>query len=575
MREKPGLSINQKELSSSSDKEPVLTGYFQKAYCFFSRCNVFDLLVIFVCVAGFGCSWIESMVNYDSFHWGYLFGPALDLKRGAIPHSETFIGYGYVPVWISSVALNIFGERLMSIGMITGLFYSLTLLLSYLVFIRFLKKSLAFLSVLLIFLIHPYMIYPGGNYFAYTFLLAALIFFLRYPENPYNGFLAGFFLCVSVLSRYSSLIAVLPPFAILLCWEFFTAKGSVKPVVKKIGLVSAGFFIPLVLFFTYLAVNSALDDFFYQNQMMAKLWGRLDDANTYLNFLAFIFQIDTSRYAYDFRGRIFSLILGVCLFVIIREIIRKVSAVSVKSGSAGYDVIAVCLVAVFGFLNSVHVYETFRLVNGVSVGVGVCTLVFYNSFIKAAGPLKCLMVFLSILMFLFLSSSLFFKTTTSAYFPWNKDVLSGRGVTNNTIGIFKGKLLTREYNDFYQGVYDAVAPFKKTCYIINYTNDGVAFLINDLPRVQMVPNYHPWFEDLDKQARLIDRHEAVILSYKRLDLPGYKEIFAKNWPEEIPWLSGGCLFIYAPRRYADDNLMPSGHHSYQVHGWIYQLMNDG
>lgn len=556
MREKFKSSRHQSELFPNY-KEPARTGYLQRAYCFFSRLNVFDLLVIFICAASFGCSWIESMVNYDSFHWGYAFGPVLDLHRGAIPHSEAFIGYGYISVLISSIALNVFGERLMSVGMITGLFYSLTLFLSYLIFIRFLKKSLAFISVLLIFLIHPYMIYPGGNYFAYTFLLAALIFFLRYPENRYNGLWAGFFLCMSVLSRYSSAIAVLPPFAILLGWEFFTAQDSGKQVVKKTGLISAGFFIPLILFFTYLAANSALDDFFYQNQMMAKQWGRLDDANTYLNFLAFIFQIDTSSYAYDFRGRIFSLILFACLLIIIREIIRKVSVASVKSEYAGYDVIAVCLVTVFGFLNSVHVYETFRLVNGASIGVGVCALVFDNFFMKAVRPLKYLMIFLSMVMFLFLSSSLFFKPTSSAYFPWNKDVLFDGGITNNTIGIFKGKLLTREYNDFYQSIYDAVAPFKKTCYIINYTNDGVAFLINDLPRVQIVPNYHPWFEDLDKQAKLIDDNKVVILSYKRLDLPAYKEIFAKNWPEEMPWLSGGCLFIYAPRRYVDDKRLPS------------------
>ncbi|MEN6420832.1 MAG: hypothetical protein ABFD76_02700 [Smithella sp.] len=552
MREKLESSINRSDLFPG-DKATAVRGYLQRAYCFFGRWKVFDWLVIFICLASFGCSWIEAMVNYDSFHWGYLFGPVLDLKRGAVGHSEAFIGYGYVPVWISSVALSVFGERLMSIGMITGLFYSLTLILSYLVFLRFLKKSLAFISVLFIFLIHPYMIYPGGNYFAYTFLLAALIFFMRYPGNPYNGLGAGFFLCLSVLSRYSSVIAVLPPFIILLGWEFFTAQDSRKPLIKKIGLISAGFFVPLILFFIYLAANSALDDFFFQNQMMAQQWGRLDDANTYLNFLAFIFQIEKSSYAYDFRGRIFSLILLVCLWVIIRDIIRRVSHSPAPSEYATYDVVAVCLVTVFGFLNSLHVYETFRLVNGASIGVGVCVLVFYNFFLKAAKPFKYLLAILSLGIFLFLSSSLFFQLTSSAYFPWNKDVLLHKGVTNNTIGLFKGKLLTREYNNFYQSIYDAVAPFKGRCYILNYTNDGIALLINDLPRVQIVPNFHPWFEDLEKQARLIDRHETVILSYKRLDLPGYKEIFAENWPEEIPWLSGGCLFIYAPRQYTDDN----------------------
>jgi len=150
---------------------------------------------------------------------------------------------------------------------------------------------------------------------------------------------------------------------------------------------------------------------------------------------------------------------------------------------------------------------------------------------------------------------MFFKTTTSAYYPWKTDVLFSKGVTNKTIGIFKGKLLTKEYNDFYQEVFDAIAPFKNSCHILNYTSDVVAFAMNDLPRIQIAPVHFPWVDDISKQANLIDRHEAVILSYKALDLPDYAEILKKDWPNEIPWLGGGCLFIYAPKQYAGNNQM--------------------
>jgi hypothetical protein len=121
------------------------------------------------------------------------------------------------------------------------------------------------------------------------------------------------------------------------------------------------------------------------------------------------------------------------------------------------------------------------------------------------------------------------------------------GVTNETIGIFKGKILTKEYSDFYQEAFDAIAPYKNSCYILNYTSDLVALSMNDLPRIQIAPVNFPWLDDISKQAKLIDEHKAVILSYKALDLPGYKKIFKKNWPDEIPWLGGGCLFIYAPK----------------------------
>ncbi|PKN51100.1 MAG: hypothetical protein CVU55_13265 [Deltaproteobacteria bacterium HGW-Deltaproteobacteria-13] len=527
-------------------------GYPQSVYRFFGGGRVFDLLVIFICLASFGCSLIESIVNIDNLHWGWQYIAALDLKRGAIPHSEVLIFYGYIQVWIQSVALILFGEKLMSVGIITGMFYSLTLFLSFRVFLRFMQKHLAFISVLLIFLIHPYIIYPFPNYFAYTFQLLALIFFMRYSQNHYNGFAAGFFLCLSVLSRYSSVIAILPPFIILLCWDFFTAAGERKGVIKKIGIVSCGFFIPLALFVMYLVMNSALDDFLYQNKMLINIMGRVGSVETYLNFLASIFQVVPSS-ASDFRGRLFTLILIVCLFIIVREAVRRISGSVVQSAYARYEIMAVCLVTIFGYLNSVHVYETFRLVNGASLGVGLCVLVFYNIFIKAGRPLKYFMTFLMVLLFLFLSSSLFFKVTSSSYYPWRMDVLLHSGVTNHTIGIFKNKILTPEYNNFYQEAFDAIEPYKKSCYIINYTRDCVALIMNDLPRIQIAAVNFPWLDDPVKQAKLIDEHKAVILSYKPLDLPGYTKIFKKIWPDEIPWLGGGCLFIYAPTQHAGDN----------------------
>jgi len=532
-------------------------GFFKRYFCFLNKFNIFDLLVIFVCLTSFVCSWIESMVNNDSHHWGVAYIAALDLKRGAIPYSEVFIFYGYICTWIQSVALTLFGERLMSVGIITGLFYAVTMFLSYRIFLRFLKKSLAFLSVLLLFLIHPYIIYPASNYFAYTFQLLALIFFLRYSENRYNGFLAGFFLSMSVLARNSSVIAIIPPFMILLGWEYFTFQGTKKRIIEKIGIVSSGFFIPLIIFFVYLYMNSALGDFFYQTQTIIKLRSGMDNVITYLNFFAFIFLLDTSAYAFDFRGKLFSLILIVCVFIILREMIWKVSGKSGKFENDHYDIISVGLIAIFGFLNSVHIYETVRLVNGVALGTGIVVFVFYHLCLRAIKPVKYLIVISFTLLCLFLSNSLFFKQTSSAYYPWSENVLCHNGVTNKTIGLFKGKRLTKEYNDFYQGIYDAVAPFKNSYYIINYTFDVLAVAINDLPRIQISPQYFPWLDDPSKLAQFIDMQKTVILSHTRLDLPDYKEIFCEQWPEEIPWLGGGYLFIYAPKQYVHLNLIHS------------------
>ncbi len=537
--------------SSSHNTELPQTGYCRRTSLLSGRFNVFDLLAIIICLASFLCSLTESIVNNDNHHWGAAYVVALDLRRGAIPYSEVIIFYGYLTTWLHSVSLTLLGERLLSIGVITGLFYSFTLFFSYLIFLRFLRKNMAFFSLLLLFLIHPYIIYPGPNYLVYTFHLLALIFFLRYPKGRYNGLLAGFFLCLAFLARFTSLQAILPPFAILLLCDFFAAKGEKKKAIEKIFIIISGFIIPLTLFLAYLFMNSALSAFFYENKMLAITWGGIGDTDVYLNFLASILQIVPS-YASDLRGKLFTIILFVCLLIIVREAIRKISGDFTKSVYANYDIMAVCLVAIFGYLNSIHVYETARLVNGAALGVGICTLLFYDLFMKFPKPLKYMLVLLVIGLVLFLSSSLFFVRTTSAYYPWRSDVLLHNGVSNKTIGIFKGKILTEEFNNFYQEAYDAIAPFKEHCVIINYTPDCVALIMNDLPRVQISPMHFSWLEDMTKQAKLIDEYKAVVLSYKPLDFPGYNNIFKKQWPDEIPWLGGGYLFIYAPKQYSDN-----------------------
>ena len=538
------LSVHE---NKSGHPQGVNKGFFS-----FDAFNGFDFLVLGICLISFVCSIIEARVNVDNLHWGWAYIAALDLKRGAIPHSEVIIFYGYIYTWIQSISLMLFGERLVSLGIVTGLFYSVSLFLSYRIFLRLMKRGLACLSVLLIFLIHPYAIYPAPNYYMYMFELLALVYFLKYSESKYYGLLAGFFLSMSVLARYSSVIAVVPPFAVLLCAEYFVTPEKKKFVMEKIGLISAGFFIPLLAFFAYLFLHSALDDFFLQNTTIVRFIGEGDNVNTYLSFLIFLLQMENSL-ASDLRGKIFTPVLLVCLFFAIKEIRQYVFSRLREPAYKDGALFAACLIAVFGYLNSIHVYETFRLVNGASLGIGVCVLAAGYCFDKVGKPLKYLIPAAGLIVAAVLLSTLFFKQTTSAYYPWQRDVLFGRGIQNSSVPILKGKILTKEYNSFYEEVFDVIKPYKKCCYIVNYTRDVVAFVMNDLPRVQISPVPIPGVDDISRQVQSIEEKKAVILSFKKLEIPGYVTVFAKPWPAEIPWMGGGYFFIFAPERLTTDH----------------------
>src|SRR6266481_626971 len=87
---------------------------------------IFDCLAVLLCVVSFILSWVESSVNSDSHHWGFMYVPALDLKHGLLPYRDILIAYGYLTTWIQAVSLSVLGESLKSIGIVTGLFYSMS-----------------------------------------------------------------------------------------------------------------------------------------------------------------------------------------------------------------------------------------------------------------------------------------------------------------------------------------------------------------------------------------------------------------------------------------------------------------
>ncbi|MHC5825886.1 MAG: hypothetical protein ACYT04_61050, partial [Nostoc sp.] len=187
----------------------VISNQYKQKFEFinFRNGRIFDFSILLICCLSFGFSWIESILNYDSHHWGFMYVQALDLKRGLIPYKETFPAYGIMTTWIQSLSLTLFGERLMSIGIATGIFYSFSLFLSYQLFLKFLPKYAAFFSTLLIFLLNGYIVFPWSNYFCYTFFLLSFFMFSS-KKNNINVFGSGLFLGFSLLCRYTSFQAI-------------------------------------------------------------------------------------------------------------------------------------------------------------------------------------------------------------------------------------------------------------------------------------------------------------------------------------------------------------------------------
>ncbi|MEH2082662.1 MAG: hypothetical protein V7K89_22580 [Nostoc sp.] len=519
----------------------------------FRNGKVFDFTVLLICCLSFGFSCIESSVNIDSHHWGFMYVQALDIKRGLIPYKETFNAYGIVTSLIQNISLSFFGERMISIGIMTGIFYATSILFSYKLFLKILPKYLAYLSVFLIFLLHAYIIYPWSNYYSYTFLLLSLLISFSTNKKKYI-FLAGLFLGLSLLSRNSSSIAIIPPFLFFFVYNVIFKKTE-KDTFSKILFFSLGFLVPLLLFLFFLINHNALNDFLIQNQVMLSYSKR---NITILNFLprllTTIFTLNGETFNSDSRLFFFTIIflwnLATLFYILYQLLLNKILT---KHESI---LIVFCLVTIFGYLNAIHFYEVFRLVNSSSLGIGVIIYTIFRMSQRLNRKVK-LIILLPLISICFIwGNSIIFSETSSVYFPWKLDVLTGKGVMTTEISIFKGKVLSKKYYDFYQEVYQTISENNYVPYIVNYTGDSVAMVINNLQRVQISSLYFPKLEqaypnEANKIQKIINEKKAVILSIKDLHIPGYKVVFIKPWVYgEVPWLNDDkwdeSLYISVP-----------------------------
>jgi hypothetical protein len=219
-----------------------------------------DILVVVFCLISIGFSIIESRLNTDAHHWGLMYVNAADLNEGLIPYREIFIQYGFLTTLIQSLSLNVFGNTVVSVGIITGIFYAANIFLCYCLWQKVMNRWLSALSAMLMFLVHDYITYPWANYFSYTFLLISLLCLTASPQKRNSYLLAGVFLGLSILARQSPLPLLAPIYLYFLLLYFSSVQELRKEYLKNILMFHAGMIGVIGVFLLYLVKESALED---------------------------------------------------------------------------------------------------------------------------------------------------------------------------------------------------------------------------------------------------------------------------------------------------------------------------
>ena len=222
---------------------------------------LYHLIAILISLSSF-FKYFELSIYNDFEHAGILFNNSLLFLEGNLPYKD--ITYCKVSTLIINfIALLIFGEYLYLIYILSATVYAATFLFLYNIITKFILK-ISICLVIVIFLIHPKIYLPWGNYNLFFFLVLSLFFFLN--NSKFFIILSGVFLALATLSKESFLPFYFLLILFLLIFWIFSNETKDK---KKILYFLIGNSLTIISFILYLAGNNILLDFieYYQSRV--------------------------------------------------------------------------------------------------------------------------------------------------------------------------------------------------------------------------------------------------------------------------------------------------------------------
>jgi len=508
------------------------------------------MVVILCCSASLFLSILESRINFDVHHWGLMYVNAADLNHGLVPYREIFIQYGFLTTLLQSVAIAIFGDSVVSVGIITGIFYSISIFLSYLLLAKIIGKWLSALAAAVMFLVHGYSIYPWSNYFAYTLLLVALSFLLLPSPKGRWYLLAGIFCALSFLARQTA-VSVLPPvylFFGILCWK--ATGNSRKLHLRNICIFHAGMLGVLGSFLLFLCIENAFADWVRQSFSIANVYSTASGGVRYWikTFLRGVFLAEGWHYR-DARLKLYSLVFlnaFVMWVIVVRRLLRE------KGKGEDLALLLLSTTVLCGYLQAFHIYEIFRLQNGSSLGIGLLFFSMYFLARKLAPFQHAVFGIPVVILITKLSMNFLFVSTSSVYNPWDRHLLfSGQLREPRDIAMLRGKLYDKDRCEYYESLAAILKGYRSRLpYIVNLSsNSYVPLLVPSLKRVQRIPFYcGPGMDEIVPHERedvdkLLAAEKAICVSAKPDQVPdNYRIIFEKKDPE---------IYVSVPQLLAD------------------------
>ena len=227
----------------------------------FIKKNFFNIFLFIISFISFFVSFYQLNLQYDGHHHGLAFSITEDFLNNKIPYKDFLPNYGMFYILINSFLVKIFSGSISGIYFLSSISKGIGILIIGLLLSNLLNKRIAFVGVFSIFLIHPFVDTPWPDYLFLTLVLSSFYLIFVFKNN-YSYFFSGFLYSCAGLTKDNFIIILLISlfiFQLIFFYYRFYKKLEVINFLNKFWL--SGFFLPLIIFATYLILNNIFFDF--------------------------------------------------------------------------------------------------------------------------------------------------------------------------------------------------------------------------------------------------------------------------------------------------------------------------
>jgi len=228
------------------------------------------IIEIILFLLTFAISGYFSTIGVDPHHDGIMIKPAMDVASGQMLFRDTFTQYGALTTLLQAASLIIFGKYLITIKLLTAFFYGLISILLYLIFTRFIPKTIVFITVIVWILMAPYFVstfLPWSSVYSLFFQLLGAYFLINSITKNSRFFLVLSGIATSLTFWCRQPVGVFMFLAIFVFFVFlyFLKQISFKELKNHLIIFVIGNFLVCLFFGFWLIANNAYKDWWLQS----------------------------------------------------------------------------------------------------------------------------------------------------------------------------------------------------------------------------------------------------------------------------------------------------------------------